>query len=292
MRFAAALVAIIFTCALVSSADPPKNEPPIEQAPTDPKAAKVVLVAGSNFFKAGEHEYVGGCAVLMDLLKQNPGVSPVLAIDWPKKPETLAGARAIVFFFDGAEKHQALKEDRMSKVQKLMDEKVGLVQLHQTVEYTKDFSDKARGWAGGAWEKGAGQRAHWVTTFDKFPEHAITRGVKSFKIDDGWLYQNKFVPEMKGVTPLLRTWNPKAKAEPKAGQDVVAWAYERPEGGRSFTFTGAHLHASFAEEGYRRMLTNGVLWAAGVEVPKDGAKVELDAAALASYLKPPPAKKP
>jgi hypothetical protein len=71
---------------------------------------------------------------------------------------------------------------------------------------------------------------------------------------------------------------------------VVAWAYERPEGGRAFTFTGAHLHASFAEEGYRRLLTNGILWSAGIEVPKEGAKVELDAAALPSYLKPP--KKP
>jgi hypothetical protein len=88
----------------------------------------------------------------------------------------------------------------------------------------------------------------------------------------------------------LKTWDPKATTKPTAGQDVVAWAYERPGGGRAFTFTGAHLHASFAEEGYRRLLTNGILWSAGIEVPKEGAKVELDAAALPSYLKPP--KKP
>ena len=292
MRFAATCAFGALACSLLPAADPPaKSAPPIEQAPADPKAAKIVLVAGSNFFKAGEHEYVGGCAVLMDLLKQNPGVAPVLAIDWPKKPETLAGAKAVVFFFDGAEKHQVLKEDRVAKVQALMDNKVGLVQLHQTADYPKDFGDKARGWAGGAWEKGLGKRAHWVTEFDKFPDHPITRGVKPFKIDDGWLYQNRFVPEMKGVTPLLKTWDPKATAKPTAGQDVIAWAYDRPEGGRSFTFTGAHLHASFAEEGYRRFLTNGILWSAGIEVPKEGAKVELDAAALPSYLKPP-AKKP
>jgi hypothetical protein len=114
--------------------------------------------------------------------------------------------------------------------------------------------------------------------------------VKSFKIDDGWLYKNTFAPQMKGVTPLLRTWNPKLAEKPTTGQDVVAWAYERPEGGRSFTFTGAHLHASFEQEGYRRMLVNGILWSAGLEVPKDGAKVELDAAELPKYLKPPPKK--
>ena len=59
----------------------------------------------------------------------------------------------------------------------------------------------------------------------------------------------------------------------------------------AFTFTGGHLHASSAEEGYRRFLTNGVLWAAGVEVPKGGAKVDLDAKALGEYLTPAPPKK-
>ncbi len=291
MRFLALLASVFALASVATSAEPAKNEPPVEQLPADAKAPKVVLIAGSNFYKTGEHEYVGGCAVLMDLLKQN-GIAPVLALDWPKKPETLAGAKAVVFFFDGAEKHQVLKEDRLAKVQKLMDDKVGLVQLHQTADYPKDFGDKARGWAGGAWEKGTGQRAHWVTEFGTFPDHPICRGVKAFKIDDGWLYQNRFVPEMKGVTPLLRTWNPKAAAKPAAGQDVVAWAYDRPEGGRSFTFTGAHLHASFAQEGYRRMLVNGILWSTGAEVPKDGARVELDAADLPKYLKPAPTKKP
>jgi hypothetical protein len=183
-----------------------------------------------------------------------------------------------------------LKENRLAKIQKLLDAKVGFVQLHQTADYPKDFTEKARGWAGGAWEKGSGQRAHWVTEFDKFPDHAICRGVKSFKIDDGWLYQITFVPDMKGVTPLLRTWNPKATTKPAGGQDVVAWAYDRIDGGRTFTFTGAHLHASFAEEGYRRFLINGILWSTGLDVPKGGAKVALDAADLPKYLKPAPKK--
>jgi hypothetical protein len=39
----------------------------LEEQPKDGKAAKVVLVAGSAFYKPGEHDYVGGCAVLMDL---------------------------------------------------------------------------------------------------------------------------------------------------------------------------------------------------------------------------------
>ncbi len=282
---------LLLYAALAGAAEPAKNEPAIEQQPTDVKAAKIVLIAGSNYFKAGEHEYVGNCAVLVDLLKQNPGVAPVLAIDWPKNPKTFEGVKAILFLFDGAEKHELLKENRLPAFQKLMDAKVGLVQFHQTADNTKELAEKARAWSGSAWEKGKGARAHWVQEFDKFPDHSIFNGVKSFKLDDGWLYKNSFVPELKGVTPLLRTWNPKATDKPTESQDVIAWACERPEGGRTFTFTGGHLHSSFAEEGYRQFLVNGILWSAGIEVPKSGAKVDLVASDLPKYLKPAPAPK-
>lgn len=291
MRLLSATVLALAAAAAARPADPPKNAPPVEEAPADPKAAKVVLVAGSNSFKAGEHEYVGGAAVLADLLRQTPGVAPVLALDWPKKAETLAGAKAVVFFFDGGDKHAATKGDRPAEVKKLADAGVGIVQFHQAVDYPKDFADRARGWAGGAWEKGAGERAHWVAEFNTFPDHPVCRGVAPFKIDDGWLWKIRFADGMSGVTPLLRTWNPKATAKPEGSQDVIAWAFDRPGGGRSFSFTGGHLHASLAQEGYRRFLVNGILWSAGLEIPKGGAKVDLDPKTLGDYLKPAPPKK-
>lgn len=282
------------------SADPARSLPPgvqVEQQPADPKATKVVFVAGSNYYKPGEHEYVAGCAVLMDLLRQTPGVSCVLALDWPKQPETFAGAKAVVFLVDGGDKHPVLKGDRLNEVQKLLDSGVGLVQLHQVADYPKDLGDRARGWAGAVWEKGYSQRAHWVSKFETFPDHPICRGVTPFTIDDGWLYKLRFVEGKKGVTPLLRTVNPKGKPAIKTDDDaaIVSWAYERADkggkAGRSFTFTGAHLHASFAQEGYRRFLANGILWSAGVEVPTTGAPVALDPADLKKYLAIPPAKK-
>src|SRR4029079_16909020 len=154
-----------------------------EEQPADPRATKIVLVAGSNYFKPGEHEYMAGCAVLADLLRQTPGVAPVLAADWPTKPETLNGAAAVVFFFDGGTKHAVLQGDRAAQVQRLVDAGVGLVQLHQAVDYPTDFGDRVRGWAGAAWESGTSKRAHWVAEFKSFPPHPIFRGVAPFKID-------------------------------------------------------------------------------------------------------------
>lgn len=268
----------------------PASKLAIEEQPTDAKATKIVLVAGSNFFKAGEHEYVPGCAALADLLRQTPGVFPVIAIDWPKKAETFAGAKAVVFFFDGAEKHGVLKDDRLAQLQKLADAGVGLVHFHQAVDYPKDLSERARGWLGGVFEKGHSQRAHWVSEFKTFPEHPVCRGVTPFKIDDGWLYKLRFVPEKKGITPIMRTVK-MADGDRNVDDAIVAWTYERPGGGRSFSFTGGHLHASLAEEGYRRLLTNGILWSAGIEIPAGGAPVALDKEKLNKYLELRPGKK-
>lgn len=257
----------------------------LEEQPKDGKAAKVVFVAGSSFYKPGEHDYVGGCALLMDLAKQTKGVAPVLALDWPKDPKTFEGAKAVVFFVDGAEKHPALEGGRARQLQELARRRVGLVMLHQGVDVPKGKGDLMRGWVGAAWEKGHSRRAHWVTTHKDSPDHPVTRGVKPFEIDDGYLYKLRFVPKLEGVTPLLRTTNPKepkAKAEDEAA--VVSWAYDRPDEGRSFAFTGGHLHASFAQEGYRRFLVNGILWSAKVEIPKEGSPVALTAEQLKGYL--------
>lgn len=267
---------------------------PVEELPKDPKAVKIVLIAGTNFFKPGEHEYMAGCAVLMDLLKQTPNVHPVLALDWPKKPETLKGARSVVLFFDGGDKHGLLKEDRLNQIQKLAEAGAGLIHFHQVIDYPKDLGERARALTGAAWEKSYSQRAHWVDEFKTFPDHPICRGVTPFKIDDGWLYKLRFVPELKGVTPLLKTVSPKAPASKAPTEDaIVGWSYERTDKGRSFSFTGCHLHRSFEQEGYRRFLVNGILWSAGVEIPKTGSPVALTTADLEKYLdkRTPPPKK-
>jgi hypothetical protein len=57
---------------------------PLEVQPPDPGLTKIVLVAGRRSHGPGEHEFFAGCALLMKLLKQSPGVFPVLARDgWP-----------------------------------------------------------------------------------------------------------------------------------------------------------------------------------------------------------------
>ncbi len=273
------LVSLLFPA--WAHAEGERGRQPVETIPDGKWDKRIVFIAGSNFFKLGEHEYREGCSVLMDLVRQTKGVTATLALDWPEKQETLQGADAVVLLFDGAAKHPLLNARRRQQFQELVDKGAGVVPLHQGVDVPAELHDAGRGWFGAVWEKGSSQRGHWVHRYDTFPEHPITRGVTPFSIDDGYLFKLRFVPKLEGVTPLLRTVSPAKPVKLQEGnEDVVAWTYERPKGGRTFAFTGTHLHKSLAEEGYRRFLTNGILWAARAEVPAGGAPVALDPASL------------
>ncbi len=118
------------------------------------------------------------------------------------------------------------------------------------------------------------------------PEHPITRGVKPFTINDEWYFNIRFKPESKEVTPILKATPPDDKRgtaaarEHQGREEILAWAFDRADGGRSFGFTGGHFHKNWGDENFRRLVVNAILWTAKVDVPKEGAKVELDPAEL------------
>ncbi len=56
---------------------------------------------------------------------------------------------------------------------------------------------------------------------------------------------------------------------------VVGWAYERPDGGRSFATTLGHFYRNFQQQEFRRMIANGILWTAQVGIPQSGANVSV-----------------
>jgi type 1 glutamine amidotransferase len=279
---------------LVRAADPDpfdQSGVPLEKQPTDPKLTKIVLVAGRASHGPGDHEFFAGSAILMKMLQETPGVFPVMARDgWPKNPKTFEDAKAVVFYMDGGGVHPILNKGHKEVVQKLIDKKVGFVNLHYAVEYPKSQSEHVLSWLGGYYETGFSTNPHWIAKFETFPKHAITRGVKPFEIRDEWYFNMRFKPESKGVMPILEATppdgvrgTPDAKSH-KGRKEILAWAFDRADGGRSFGFTGGHTHKNWGDENFRRLVVNAILWSAGVEVPKDGAKVEMDPSELKRNL--------
>ena len=285
--------------ALVSSAaalTPEQQQVPLEAASPDPKLAKIVLLAGSVSNKAGQHEYFAGCTLMMHWLKAETGVWPVLAAEgWPQDERIFEGAKAVVVYADGGPKLPFLAPERWQKIAKLVQGGAGLVMLHQAVDVPAENADAIKAWLGGAFQSDIGSRGHWDMEFSKFPTHPVTRGVAPFAAPlDGWLFNLHFAE--KGVTPLAAGAVPdkgrtSADAKAHAGRDeVIGWAYERPGGGRSFAFTGCDLHRNWGVESQRRFVVNGILWAAGLEVPATGAKVPLDPADLTKWFDEKPVK--
>jgi hypothetical protein len=58
----------------------------------------------------------------------------------------------------------------------------------------------------------------------------------------------------------------KTKGQPQH----VAWAYDRPDGGRGFGFTGGHFHWNWGHDEFRRLVLNAIVWSAKADVPAGG----------------------
>jgi type 1 glutamine amidotransferase len=69
---------------------------------------------------------------------------------------------------------------------------------------------------------------------------------------------------------------------------VLAWAYERPDGGRGFGCTGGHFHANWGNDEFRKLMLNALAWTSGAQVPAAGVPSTVAEDQLEANLDPPP----
>ncbi|MCX7048387.1 MAG: ThuA domain-containing protein [Candidatus Sumerlaeota bacterium] len=244
---------------------------------------KIVFIAGPQSHGFGLHAHGAGCMLFAKLLNENmPSIQAVACEKgWPKDPAVLADASAVVLFCDGG----SLVSQHLKELEELMKKGVGLACLHYTVEVPKaPAGEKMLEWIGGYFEVNWSVNPTWDAEFKSYPDHPITRGLKPFKIQDEWYYHIRFVPEMKNVTPVLSAIPPDSTRKGPDGArsgnadvrarmgmpEALGWAFERPDGGRGFGFTGLHTQWNLAQDSYRKALLNAFVWLARAEVPKDG----------------------
>ncbi len=252
--------------------------------------AKVVVIAGTPSHGPGEHEFNAGAKLLVKCLKESaPGVEPVLVTGgWPKDESVFKGAKSVVFFMDGGGGHPMIRtKERIETMRGLMDQGVGLVCLHYAVEFPKGaVGEQILDWLGGYYESGYSDNPHNNSLVTPRADHPVSRGVKPFRANDEWYFKIRFRPDDARVTPIL-------VAEKLVGHDkktyddqVVAWATERKDGGRSFGFTGAHFHKNWGDADFRKLVLNAVLWTAKVDVPSSGVKSDVSDEELTQNLDP------
>lgn len=254
------------------------------------KDKQVLFIAGNPSHGYGSHEHYAGCRLLADALNQSGlGVKAEVVRGWPSDSALLEAADSIVIYCDGGGGHVSIPH--REQLGKLMAAGKGLVCLHYAVEVPKgEVGDDFLNWLGGYFETHWSVNPHWVADFKSLPEHPVTRGVKPFRANDEWYFHMRFRPEMAGVTPILNaiapeetmrrpdgphSGNPDVRKAVAAGTpQTVAWTFERPQGGRSFGFTGGHFHWNWGRPEILKLVTNAIAWTAQAEIPAAGTPVK------------------
>jgi hypothetical protein len=257
---------------------------------TEAADKSIVLIAGTPSHGKAEHEFRAGALLLSDCLAKIPGIHPtVVSNGWPADVSVLLSADAVLLFADGGSGHPALKPERLKLLDGLAAKGVGIGTAHYGVEVPAGEPGFAMlRWTGGYFEMFWSVNPTWTARFDRFPEHAVTRGVKPFQMQDEWYYHMRFAPGLEGVTPILsvvppmetvgangpHSGNPFVRAEVARGEaQTLMWTYDRPAslgGGRGFGFTGGHYHKNWGDDNFRKLVLNALVWIAKGNVPADG----------------------
>ena len=268
---------------------------------------KLVMVAGRPSHASGQHEFRAGSMLLKKCLDDfaatqalPPLVTAVYTGGWPTDPTAFDNADAIFFFADGGGGHPVVQSNRLAQIDALAKRGIGVACLHYGVEVPKEKGGpEFLNWIGGYFETNWSVNPHWTLTKTELAEgHPITRGVKPFETNDEWYYHMRFREPPTGLTMILTAVPPDATRERpdgphsnnptvrgnKGGREVLAWAYERPTGGRGFGCTGAHFHKNWENEDFRRLMLNALVWTAGLDVPASGVSSALSAEDLAANL--------
>jgi hypothetical protein len=218
------------------------------------------------------HEFRAGIRILHRLLQDVPGLEIATADAKENSreiPKLVDAADGVVLFVTQGSQWVGSDPERLAAFERLAKRKGGITALHWAVG-AKDpqYIDVAKKLWGGC--HGGPDRKYVVDqrTLEPNHEHPITKGLEPLTIRDEWYYTLKFASEGK-IIPL---WTTVIDDEPQA----VSWAWERPNGGRSFGFVGLHFNENWGEETYRRFVSRGVLWTLHMDEPEDGLSLAYD----------------
>lgn len=273
---------------------------------------KLVMVAGRASHAQGAHEFRAGCLLFkkcLDAALPNQLISAVYTDSWPEDPTVFDNADSILLFSDGGKGHPVIQSNRLAQIDALAQRGVGIACLHYGVEVPREKGGpEFLNWIGGFFETDWSVNPTWMLAATELTEgHPICRGVKPFEINDEWYYHMRFREPADAVTAILSAIPPDSTRERadgahsnnptvrgnKGAREVLAWAYERPAGGRGFGCTGGHFHENWGNDEFRRLMLNALVWTSGLEVPDGGVTSAVTPAELEANLdpSPPPRKK-
>lgn len=249
----------------------------------DDKPQRLLLIGQApDGHPPGTHEYRAAASLFAKMLAPMDRLQTIVVSadgDWSEGPELLDGADAAVVFVSEGAKWLQGDAKRLAAFQALAKRGGGLICLHWGMG-TRDakFIPKWVKLFGGC--HGGPDRRYKVVdvkTQLATPSHPILRGVRPVELREEFYFKLKWAQPAEQITPLIQV-----RIEEE--NHTVGWAWERPDGGRSFGFSGLHFHENWKLASYQRMLAQSVRWVLKREIPTAGVRVDLEAA---DFVPPP-----
>jgi type 1 glutamine amidotransferase len=272
-----------------------------------PETTQIVFLAGpKDHGFPGRHEYEKDLRVLAEALQDAPNIDGLeTRVYVGKAPQDLGElADADVFVINSSsdrlaeETHPLFPPDPLTPHRGYDDETTawleefnaiveggaGVVILHYAT-WAENWD--ARGyyldWTGGLWVQMASRNPTDQWHMQPVNQtHPILRGVQPWTYRDE-IFSRFFLPDDFRRTDLLIGTPEEDRFS--MGPQVVAWAYQRDDGGRGFVFGGVDYHDNMLIEDYRRFMLNGIVWAAGRDVPAGGVQSDTPAG-IEPYVNP------
>jgi hypothetical protein len=229
---------------------------------------KRLLLAGQSpdNHPPGTHEYMPGVERLAGLLESTAGLKlRVVNADepWAEGPELIGQADGVVLFLSEGARWTVADPRRHDALAQLAARGGGLVAIHwamgtKAAEPIEPFLKLFGGCHGGA------DRKYQVVETElraAEPVHPIAEGIMPVRLREEFYYKLKFVRATPGVQPVMQ-------ATIDGGAETVAWAWQRPDGGRSFGYSGLHFDDNWQRPEYQKLLTRGVRWTLDLPQPK------------------------
>ncbi len=266
--FLVLLVTLLAGRALTSAASAQDEEP--KNGPV----RLLLLCQGPDGHPTGTHEYKAGVGIMAECLKRVEGLEVTVANadePWSDGPDLLQKTDGVVMYLSEGARWAHADADRLEALAQLAARRGGIAAVHWAMgtkeeRYIEGYLKLVGGCHGGA------DRKYTVVETDLAladPKHPIANGLADFHIRDEFYYRLKLVKGDRGVRPIVT-------APIEGQQETLAWAWERPDGGRSFGFCGCHFHENWMRPEYRRLVCQGILWSLKLPVPEKGLNVDVD----------------
>lgn len=245
----------------------------------------IVLVAGKDSHRYGDHEFRAGCHLLADRLNKSGLPLKATVVEernWPSSNDVFEKADTIVIYSDGSGRHPLESQKLFSFMDGLINKGKNIGFMHYACEVKDDKGPAMLKWIGGYYKNGYSINPHWTCRSILNKEHPAANGVSNFKLKDEWYFNIKLGKDIVAVLQGVpddearsgkTSWprGPKKHIQADKGKtETLLWTLDRADGGRGFGFTGGHFHVNWKNDDYRKLILNTIVWTSGLKIPAKG----------------------